>query len=93
MTITNDTIQFTLADFAGLSDPVKNALSGYLGDYAAHFSNTLNSFVPAAKQHAKSLATQAPSVAAVLESYANADEATRALAEPLLVSLNTLLNS
>lgn len=92
MTITNDQIVFTLADFAGLSDPVKNALTGYLGDYVAHFSNALNAFVPAAKQHAKSLAAQAPSVAAVLESYANADAATRLAAEPLLASLNTLLN-
>lgn len=93
MTILNDQIQFTAADFAGLSEPVKKALTGYLGDYAVHFANSLNAFVTAAEQHAKNLAAQAPSVDAVLESYAAADTAKRVAAEPLLTSLNNLLIS
>lgn len=93
MTITNDQIVFTAADFAGLSAPVKSALTGYLGDYAAHFSNGLNALVPLALQHAKNLAAQAPTVNTVLASYAAADTAKRLSAEPLLASLNTLLNS
>lgn len=92
MTITNDQIVFTPADFAGFSEPVKNALTGYLEDYATYFSSLVNVSVTAAKQHAKNLAAQAPSVSIVLESYAAADSATRASAEPLLASLNALLS-
>lgn len=93
MNITNDQIEFTTDDFAGFSDPVKKALSVYLEDYAAHFANSLNAFVTAAKQHAKNLAAADPAVSAVLESYANADEAKRASVEQSLSDLNDQLKS
>lgn len=93
MTILNDQIQFTAADFAGLSSPVKKALTEFFNDYAAHFANSLNALVTVAEQNAKNLAAQVPSVNTVLESYAAADTVQRAAAEPLLASLNTLLTS
>lgn len=93
MKITDDKIEFTTDDFAGFSDPVKKALSGFLEDYATHFSGSLNAFVSAAKQHAKNLAAQSPTVDTVLASYAAADEAKRASAESLLTDLDNHLKS
>lgn len=93
MTIVNDTLEFTTDDFAGFSDPVKKALTGYLEDYATHFANSLNALIPVALQHAKNLAAQTPSVESVLEGYAAADEVKRAAADLLLADIETLLNS
>lgn len=93
MTITNDQIEFTTADFDGFSDPVKKALTGYLGDYSTYFANSLNAAVDAANQHAKDLAANEPSVASVLEGYAAADATKRAAADLLLADIEVLLNS
>lgn len=93
MTITNDKIEFTTADFDGFSEPVKKALTGFLEDYAKHFAASLNTLVFDAQERAKNLAAQAPSVASVLESYAAADEAKRDSAEPFITDLLNHLNS
>lgn len=93
MTIFEDKIEFTTADFDGFSDPVKKALTGYLGDYSAYFANSLNAYVDSANQHAKNLAANEPSLAPVLEGYAAADAAKRAAADLLLADIEVLLNS
>lgn len=93
MKITDDILEFTTADFDGFSDAAKKALSGYLEDYATYFASVINVSVTAAKQHAKNLAAQAPTVDTVLASYAAADEAKRASAESLLTDLDNHLKS
>lgn len=93
MKITDDIIEFSTADFDGFSDAAKKALSGFLEDYATHFSGSLNALVVAAKQHAKNVASQDPAVSEVLESYAAADEAKRKSAEPFLTDLDNHLKS
>lgn len=101
MNITNDLIKFTATDFSGLSEFSKKAITELAkgsvptldGVFEDVFSSLLNDYVAGAKESLKFVSAQSLSVKAVLESYANADAATRALAEPLLADLNALLNS
>lgn len=93
MKIENDLIEFTSDDFVDFSDPVKKALEGYLDDYVAFFTTTLNAYIPSSKQHAKNLAAKDAPVDEVLESYAAADEAKRASAEPFITDLVNHLKS
>lgn len=101
MNITADQIEFDAADFSGLSDFAKKAISELAlsstpaldGVFEDVFSRLLNDYVTGAKDSLKSTSAQTPSVEAVLESYAVADAAKRAAADLLLADIEVLLNS
>lgn len=92
MKIEKDIVTFDAADFAGLSDYAKKAVSVYLEDYAAYFSVKVNKEIELSKAHLKTLTIAEPTTDSILVGLAAADEAKRLEVEPLLNQLDALLN-